>query len=106
MPKKQAGEGAAKEADKHIFILKNKKKRLDIEIDYSPVKAFSLDAERPTLKEFSILPTFNFDHKHYSYAFFTPYDGLDNDEKLRDSHEKRVKEISTMIGHKSIVKTS
>ena len=51
---------------------------MDITVDFAPVKAMTSN-NRKKLVEYRIVPTFNNDKKHYSHAFFNPYEGLEND---------------------------
>jgi hypothetical protein len=67
-------------------VLRNLKKRTIIEVDFTPAKALSIGSNKQTFLTYPILPTFNRDSKFYSDAFFMPYDGLKDDEILKDYH--------------------
>ena len=80
-----------------------RQKRTTIRIDFTPAKALTFQSDEQLLVEYPILPTFNLDRKSYSQAFYNPYDGLGNYSKMKRNHQKRVKELSTMIQSESIV---
>jgi hypothetical protein len=94
---------SSKQPGSHLFSLRNKRRASTVTIDFTPAKALPWDSQESQLVEYAILPTFNSDGKHYSQAFYTPYEGLDNDSRMKQSHQKRVRELSTMVQEESIV---
>lgn len=70
----------------HLFVLRNVKRRTQIEVDFTPAKALSIGSKKQQLVTYPIIPTFNKDNKYYSDAFYTPYEGLSNDYILKGYH--------------------